>query len=223
MEEITLTTQDDVRLYADYYKSSTLNAPAVLLLHMMPETKESWREFAKKLREVGFQVLAIDFRGHGKSVFKNNHLMNYKNFTDTQHQQKIHDIEIAVKFLIDEKGPSSIFLVGASIGANLAIQYMANHTRIIAGAILSPGLDYRGVKPELFIKNLDEDQAIYLAASEDDKYSADSAKELYNLAKTAKKLKLLRNAGHGTDMFNANPDLMDEIIDWLRNIHKHNK
>jgi len=128
-----------------------------------------------------------------------------------------------VKFLIDEKGPSSIFLVGASIGANLAIQYMANHTRIIAGAILSPGLDYRGVKPELFIKNLDEDQAIYLAASEDDKYSADSAKELYNLAKTAKKLKLLRNAGHGTDMFNANPDLMDEIIDWLRNIHKHNK
>jgi len=69
MEEITLTTQDDVRLYADYYKSSTLNAPAVLLLHMMPETKESWREFAKKLREVGFQVLAIDFRGHGKSEF----------------------------------------------------------------------------------------------------------------------------------------------------------
>lgn len=219
MEEIILTTQDGVQIYADYYRGAIPNAPAVLLLHMMPATKKSWREFAGKLQSAGFRVLAIDFRGHGKSAFKNNHLMNYRNFTDTEHQQKIHDIEVAVKFLIDIKNPSSIFSVGASIGANLTAQYMAQHTRVRAGVLLSPGLDYHGVKPESFIEKLDEDQAIYIAASEDDKYSADSAKKLYNLAKINKKLKILPSGGHGTDIFTANPELMEEIIGWLKNIH----
>lgn len=220
MEEIILTTSDGVQLYGDYYSSQKPNSSAVLLLHMMPATKESWREFSKKLQEAGFQALAIDFRGHGKSVFKNNHSIDYRRFTDTEHQQKIHDIETAVEFLIKEKNPPEIFLIGASIGANLIPIYMSEHKRITAGFLLSPGLDYHGVKPEEFINKMAADQSLYILASENDKYSTESAKKLYNIAKTKKELKILKNPSHGTDMFKSNPELMDEIVNQLKSFTK---
>lgn len=218
MEEIILTTSDGVQIHADYYKGDKSDAPAVLLLHMMPATKESWREFAKKLQRAGFQALAIDFRGHGKSVFKDNQSLNYKTFTDTEHRQKIHDIETAVDFLIKERTPPSIFLIGASIGANLTAQYMAQHTRIKGGALLSPGLNYHGVASDISIAKLGKDQMIYIVASKDDAYSAESAQKLYDIAKINKKIKILDSAGHGTNMFAANPELMDEIINWLKSL-----
>lgn len=220
MEEITLTTQDGVQLYADYYKGPTPNAPAVLLLHMMPATKESWREFATKLNEEGFRVLAIDFRGHGKSVFKNNHSINYRNFTSAEHQQKIHDIEEAIRFLVANKQPKAIFLIGASIGANLALQYMSQHSRIKAAVLLSPGINYHGVETEPAAKKLANDQRVFLAAGGDsDTYSTESAEKLYDLIKTEKKLKIVDNGGHGTDIFASEPSLMKEIIAWLEKIY----
>lgn len=220
MEEITLTTQDGVQIHADYYKGPTLNAPAVLLLHMMPATKESWREFAKKLNEEGFRVLAIDFRGHGKSVFKNNHSINYHDFTSAEHQQKIHDIEEAINFLVTNKKPKAIFLVGASIGANLALKYMSQHSRIKAAVLLSPGINYHGVETEPAAKKLASDQRVFLVAGgNNDAYSTESAKKLYEIIKTEKKLEILENAGHGTDILKNEPSLMKEIIDWLEKIY----
>lgn len=222
MEEIILTTSDGVQLYGDYYPAQKPNAPAVLLLHMMPATKDSWREFAEKLQKEGFQALAIDFRGHGKSTQKNGQTINYKDFNDTQQQEKIIDVETAVKFFTDKNIPlEKISLVGASIGANLAIQYMSEHHEIIAGTALSPGLDYKGIKTEEPVKKLTSAQEIFLAASEgDDDYSAQTAEKLYKITGADKKLELLKNAGHGTDMFKTNPELMDEIIEWLKNIYQ---
>ena len=45
---------------------------------MMPATKESWNEFSQKLREKGWHVLAIDFRGHGESTKEG---LNFENFS----------------------------------------------------------------------------------------------------------------------------------------------
>lgn len=220
-EEIILTTKDGVQIYADYYKGQRPDSPGVVLLHMMPETKESWRDFALKLQEVGFQSLAIDFRGHGKSTEKNNEVLDYKIFSDNEHKQKIHDTEEAVRFLINRNNPAPkiLFFAGASIGANIALQYMSEHTRIKGGALLSPGLDYRGVQTDKSIKKIANDQSLFLVAGgESDEYSTETIKKLYELATCKKQLKIVENGGHGTDLFAADPMLMDEIINWLKTI-----
>lgn len=221
MEEITLTTLDGVQIHGDFYKNAGLDNPAGLLLHMMPATKESWQKFTQKLIANKFHALAIDFRGHGKSILKNTNSIDYRRFSDTEHQQKINDIEAAFYFLKHNGIYSDkTFLAGASIGANLTVQYMSQHPEIKAGIILSPGLNYKGIQPEHFIKKISVNQSIFLIAAQDDEYSTESAQKLYGLAKCRKQIKILPSGGHGTDIFTAYPELIDEIINWLKNIYK---
>lgn len=220
-EEIILTTKDGVRIYADYYKGRESNSPAVVLLHMMPATKESWHEFASKLQQSGFQALAIDFRGHGKSISKNGQEIDYRKFGDADHQKKIIDVETAINFFTENSITlKQISLVGASIGANLSMQYMSEHPEIKAGVALSPGLNYRGVETEKYILKFSQNQSIYLlAGGASDEYSTETIKQLYKTATCKKQLKVVKNKGHGTDLFIADPKLMDEIIEWLKNIN----
>lgn len=221
MKEIIFKTLDGIQIHGDFYKSANLDDPAGLLLHMMPATKESWQEFAQKLIVNKFHALAIDFRGHGKSILKNNGSIDYHRFSDTEHQQKINDIEAAFYFL-KHSGiyMTETFLAGASIGANLTLQYMSQYPEIKAGIILSPGLNYKDIQPEHFIKKISGNQSIFLVATEDDKYSTESAKKLYSLAQCQKQIKILPSGGHGTDMFASHPELMDKIINWLKIIYK---
>lgn len=221
-QEIILTTEDGVQIRADYYRGQKSNSPGVALLHMMPATKESWRDFALKLQQAGFQALAIDFRGHGKSTIKDGEILNYKNFNDKEHQQKIHDIEEAIEFLINKNGPAPkmLFFVGASIGANLALQYMSEHLMIKGSVLLSPGLDYRGTRTEPLTKKIADNQSLFLiAGGVGDEYSTETVEKLYKMATCKKQLKIVKNGGHGTDIFSADPKLMDEIIEWIKNIN----
>lgn len=225
-EHIKLKTKDGVLLYGAYVPAKENNAPAVVLLHMMPAVKESWVAFQAALAEVGFQSLAIDLRGHGESVMKNGQKIDYKQFTDREHQEKIHDVEAAVVFFLD-RGMSlaSVALAGASIGANLALEYQAEHGEVKASVLLSAGLDYRGVKTEPYAQAISENQNAFLAASKDDARSsgescADMAHALFGALKSNnKKIKIFDGTEHGTDLLHAYPGLEHEIIRWLSEIY----
>ena len=66
-KEIAITASDGVEIVADFYDSNSTSG--VLLVHMMPATKESWNAFAQQLQKNNFKALAIDLRGHGKTEF----------------------------------------------------------------------------------------------------------------------------------------------------------
>ncbi|MDO8600795.1 MAG: alpha/beta fold hydrolase [bacterium] len=223
METVTFDTSDGMKIYGLYYPAANPAAPAALLSHMMPVTKESWKSFAPKLTEAGFQVLAIDLRGHGESVARTTNdgrtTLNFKNFSDEEHQWSIRDLEAAVEFL-KLKGASATHLIGASIGANLSFQYFAEHSDTRSVILLSPGLDYRGVKTEECATKLRFGQAVYYVAADDDPYSAQSVKTLYQKTPEGikKEIKLFERAGHGTNMFLAHPELMEELVLWLKNL-----
>lgn len=226
MKQVKFLTKDGVEIHGLYSDVEDKNAPAVLLLHMMPAVKESWREFQKELQRAGFQSLAIDLRGHGESVLKNGKRIDYKNFTDAEQQEKIYDVEVAISFL-KEQGIelNQIALAGASIGANLALKYQAEHPEIKASILLSSGLDYRGLKTESLAENIAESQSVYLAGATEDSRSsgqscADMAETLFSLLKSKnKKLKIIEGKEHGTDLLVAYPKLIAEIINWLEDIY----
>lgn len=216
-EKVEFLTEDNVTV-AGLWCSAGAGSKKILLLHMMPATKESWNQFQDKLGQAGFSSLAIDLRGHGESVKGAVTVLDYKNFTDSEHQVKIRDVKAAIKWLkaID----SDLALVGASIGANLACQYAAEHPETRAVVALSPGLNYRGILTMPLVRALTRSQFLFLAASDDDQESFNAAQKLNEASLAKTKLKLLHNSGHGTTMFSDNPKLMDEIISWLAQVFK---
>lgn len=216
-ERVTFNTGDGVVIVGNFFAGPSPDAPAVLLLHMMPVAKESWDDFAQKLTEAGFQVLAIDLRGHGESInVSDGRTLDYNKFGDKEHQNSILDVEAAHAWLV-ERGVAAenIFVGGASIGANLTLQYLTDHSKSRAGFLLSPGLDYRGVKADELMGKLQPDQRVYLAAADDDSYSAQTVRALNEMGQAQKVLKVYESGGHGTNMFGPHPELMEELVEWL--------
>ena len=214
-QSVEFTTKDGVKI-AGTFHSGRAGGPAALLLHMMPATKESWDGFARLLARAGFAVLAIDLRGHGESrETASGERLDYKLFEDRDHQAKIRDVEAAAGWLADHQAPlGRLVVIGASIGANLAIAYAAAHPRVLAVAALSPGLDYRGVTTPDKVRKMASGQSLFLAASAEDELSFKTDRELAGIKPDAV-VKEYDGAGHGTGMFAARPELMAELAAWL--------
>ncbi len=214
MNHITLTTEDNVRISADYYPAS--GSQGALLLHMMPATKESWRGFAAKLQRLGVKVLAIDLRGHGQSEGGPD---GFRSFSDVQHQESIADVAAGARYLAEQGvAEKNLSVIGASIGANLALWYGAMHPAVSRIVLLSPGLNYRGIETLPLAGKLQASQRVFIAASRDDDGNADMARQIFEALpeNTANRLVIYRAAGHGTSMFGKEkPDLEEEILDWL--------
>lgn len=194
----------------------------VLFLHMMPATKESWAGLAERFEKEGWAILAIDLRGHGESEGGPE---GYKRFSNEEHQASQQDVEAAVEFLRSEGAElKKIVLVGASIGANLALQYLADNDGAGAAAALSAGLNYYGVSGETAAEKLHSGQRVLLAAARDDGRAggnaADMAQTLYDRtpADVEKKIIIYERGGHGTDMLAGEelPNLTEAIIVFAR-------
>lgn len=219
MKAITLNTKDGLEIVADYYEPSDAGSnKGAILLHMMPATRESWREFAPQLAERGYHVIAPDLRGHGESQSGSE---GYKSFTDEEHQASSQDVEASYKHL-REQGVEEFSIIGASIGANLALEFMASHADVKRGVLLSAGLNYKGLETLPLATQLKGDQGVLFVASHDDGRSSGNCVAMNEELMSAipegpeKRLIAYENAGHGTDMFDKeNPDLAQEILQWL--------
>lgn len=216
MEKVYLKTSDGVNVVADLYTPAEPRGWLVLI-HMMPATKESWGDLAKEFQGLGYESIAIDLRGHGESDGGPN---GYKNFPDSEHQKSILDLEATVDYLIKERGAAAdkISFIGASIGANLALQYLSEHPEFKKAVLLSPGLDYRGIKTEPMVKKLKAGQKVLLVSSRNDGSNASESQKLYDLmpAGVEKEIKIYETAGHGTTMLEKEPELSQFIADFLQ-------
>ena len=217
MAKVNFTTRDGVDLVG-LYRAAASPQGAVLLAHMMPATKESWNVFAARLAERGWSSLAIDLRGHGESVVQGRRRLDYRDFQDQDHRSSSADLEAAVLWIRTETtfGFDRLRLAGASIGANLVLDFAAQHGEIERVLALSPGLNYRGLAPETRFPSYRSGQRLMLAASDDDDYSYSSILEFARIPTSAEvAVKKLHAAGHGTTMLERDPAFFDESIDWL--------
>lgn len=202
-EKINLTAPDGPKISADFYDASEPKS-WLLLVHMMPAVKESWGEFVKEMQKFGYASLAIDLRGHGESEGGPD---GYQKFSDTEHRASIQDLEAGWEFL-KSKGaiPEKSAVIGASIGANLGLQFLATHPEISGGVLLSPG-NYKGMNSAQLVKKLSENQKIIFVASKLDERSGgnnvEDNRRYYDLASQVgnRHLIIFDGAGHGTDLF----------------------
>jgi pimeloyl-ACP methyl ester carboxylesterase len=208
VEDVTLTASDGLELKGTFYKGEE-DAPGVVLLHMLGRNRGDWEPFARALQKEDYNVLALDLRGHGESDG------NWQVFSETDFNNMVLDAAASKAFL-EEAGVQEIGFIGASIGANIALMYGAEDETVRCVVLLSPGLDYRGVKTAGTAAAYG-DRPLLIIASEEDEYAASSARSLYDEARGDREIKILFRAGHGTQMF-KDPRLEPMILNWLKGV-----
>ncbi|MBI2932871.1 MAG: alpha/beta fold hydrolase [Planctomycetes bacterium] len=224
-EEVELKAEDGVKIAAAYSKPDGAGKhPALLLVHEVGGQKENWGEFPAAAVKGGYAVLAIDMRGHGKSdnPFAGDRVKKMPGkWGKDEWMDVLKDLKAAKGYLagrpeVDEK---KIVLIGASIGANLALHFAAEDRAIHAVAALSPGENYKGVGTGEAMEACG-DRPFFAAASEEDGYAAGSMRRLMAKAKHGiKNSRLYKGAGHGTKMFGKEDepgDLTRELLHWLQ-------
>ena len=194
---------DGTPLAATFYPPVSQPAPGVLLLHMLGGSKADWEPVARTMQQQGLAVLAMDLRGHGQSG-------GAQDWTKAPGDVRAGWDWMVSRPEVDAKRSA---IVGASIGANLALIVGANNPDVVTVVALSPGQDFRGLQPAGVLKNFGE-RPVLLVASQDDGYSYDSVRQMVSLAPLGEAY-YFAAAGHGTFMF-SDPSLEPLIIDWLQ-------
>jgi pimeloyl-ACP methyl ester carboxylesterase len=205
-EALTIEADDGLLLQANLLTPLTSGAdPGVILLHMLGDDRTVWGEvgLTADLVAAGYAVLVVDMRGHGQTGGTQDWPLAADDLG------RVWDAFAALE-TVDEARTA---VVGASIGANMALRLGADRSGVAAVALLSPGLDYRGVTTEEPLAAYG-DRPLLLVASEDDPYSADSVRALAETAGGAT-VQMYDDAGHGTNMFAAETELSALIISWL--------
>jgi alpha-beta hydrolase superfamily lysophospholipase len=209
---VSLRTADGMQIAGTFYEPSRRPAPAVILLHMQTRSSADWRPLAERLAEAGIAALAIDLRGHGAS----GSVLIAPDATSGDWNRDLFDVQAARSMLTQWEGSdgAKIGIAGASIGANLAALHAAGDPTIRSLALLSAGLDYRGLRIEAAMRKYGERPA-FLVASLEDPYATRSARQMTTFGTGVRELRLLSGAGHGTVMLSRQPDLIDLLVDWF--------
>jgi pimeloyl-ACP methyl ester carboxylesterase len=217
LEKVTLKTSDGIAIIGDHYKVPTPSA-GILLLHMMPSTKESYKDFAQRLNNAEIGVLAVDLRGHGES---DKGPAGYEKFSDDEHQKSIEDVKAGINFQKTE-GHVPLFVGGASIGANLALQILAESDFVTKAILLSPGLNYKGIESLPLAEKIDPEKAVYIVAAKDDSRTlgtaAEQGQQIFNVLNCRKQTQIFETGSHGTNMLDAHPEFMDDLVNWLKDV-----
>jgi pimeloyl-ACP methyl ester carboxylesterase len=204
--EIKIPADDGVQIVNTYHppilQSAGQRAPAILLLHMVGGAGADWQDLPTTLQAQGFAVLVPDLRGHGRTAGPGDWA---KGPSDVR---ALWD----ALMMRPEVDPGRSGIVGASIGANLALIVGANTREVATVIALSPGLEYHDLKPLGLMPNFGY-RPVLLVASQDDNYSYSSTPQLGGAASAAQTF-YYTDAGHGTAML-VKPDLKERILDWL--------
>lgn len=210
-EGVVFATGDGVELHGTLWSSAD-GKRAAALAHGLNEDRGAWEPLVGALGERGYSVLAFDLRGHGASTVRRGEPYELRNFSEQDFALMEQDVAAAVELLRGRSDPACIAVIGASIGANLGVRVAASKPGVVeAAAMLSPGLDYRGVRAEDAVERYEG--ALFLAAARGDLYSAQSSQVLAGEAE-AEELVLVEGEAHGTALLRAG-DVQQRLVAWL--------
>jgi pimeloyl-ACP methyl ester carboxylesterase len=203
-QRVSFRTDDGLTLAATWYEPSSRPAPAVIFIHMLQRSRHDWDQVATQMAAEGIGGLALDLRGHGESPG-----------SPQDYAGMVQDVRAARRFLSSRADVMRIGIAGASIGASLAALASADDPSVVSLALLSPSLDYRGLRLDAAVKKYGA-RPMLLVASDDDGYATRSVRELHKAGAGVRQVVVLSHAGHGTAMLGSDADLGRRLLEWFR-------
>jgi len=224
---VRLTTADDVGVIATYYPVERDHAPGVVLLHDLNKDRSEWNDFASLLQRNGLAAFAIDFRGHGESTRKLTAAgpveLKIKDFTGRDLQDMLLDVEAAVDWLQTqpEIDKTRIVIIGAGLGANLALRYAAINEDLAGVAALSPAVNNHGIRTDDVIRQTGS-MPVHIFVSTGDTFAFESSKRLIEIRKESgvgvpnRELTTCTGDLYGVSMFKGVKDLSQVVLTWCQ-------
>jgi dienelactone hydrolase len=181
-------------------------APAVVLVPMLGRSHDEWHATAQRLSEVNISALAIDLPGTAPPG-------------GPAELTRWHEaVRAAVAYLASQPAdvqPGAIGVLGASLGANLALVDAVEDPGIASLALVSPSLDYRGVRIDSLMAKYGSRPAL-LVASVHDPYAARSVRALAQDTSGAREVRWSSIPGHGTILLSRDPELVAAVVEWFQ-------
>jgi pyridoxine 5-phosphate synthase len=203
---VTVPGPDGVTLAGELFESPSLRAPGVVLVHMLSRNRSEWGGLPDRLCDAGITVLAIDLRGHGQSSGSPQDL-----------PAMVQDVRAAAQWLMSRPNVrgDALAVVGASLGASLALLAAVDWPQVRAVGLISPSLDYRGLRTDTStVKRLGA-RALWLAASAEDPLALRTLREFAAEPSGPREQHVSSAAAHGTALLHRDGDVERALVDWL--------
>lgn len=110
-EEITFNSFDGLKIAAYYVKNENYSTSYAVLLHQYSKASADMLEYARHYYELGFNLLLIDARAHGKSEGKSISMGWLDRF----------DVSEGVNYIVNKDSEARILIHGVSLGASAAL------------------------------------------------------------------------------------------------------
>lgn len=207
---VEVTAVDGLVLVGDFYGTAEADGekPAVLLLHMLDSSRTAWNPLLPALIADGYNVLAVDLRGHGETG-------GSRDWAKAQ-----EDTQAWLAWLREQPSvkDDSVSIIGASVGTTLALAGCAADEQCITAIALSP-VTWRSIPSQEAVSDGLKDRSAMLIASQSDRGSADTLRTLVGVAKGEVGSQLFTGSTHGTAYLNKRnktfEPVMKMILDWL--------
>lgn len=202
---VTFRSAEGRTVTALAFEPSQRPSPAVVLVPMLGRPKEDWDALGQRLADANIFALAIDLAG----------------LSDPGDSKVLAgwsgDVRAAVAYLSSRPDvrPGAIGIAGASLGASLGAIAAAGDPSVRSLALISPALDYRGLRIEASMKQFGGRPAL-LIASTHDPYAARSVRELAKDAPGTRETRFSDITAHGTALLARDGDTVRALIEWFQ-------
>lgn len=175
----------------------------VVYLHEFREDQNAWWPTATETAAVGISALTFDFRGHGASEGEHDDVGGM-----------VRDTTAAVVFL-RERGFERVMLVGAGMGAAVALVAAADVPDITVAGLSAPA-DFDTLDAVAAVEHLDG--RVQLIATRDDVSAADSLHKFRSLGNIdSTEARLYPGGAHGVDLLSdgGGPSIRERFDELL--------
>jgi alpha-beta hydrolase superfamily lysophospholipase len=120
---------DGTNLYFQCWETDQNPKAVIALVHGLGEHSGRYDHWANMLNQAGYNVLANDLRGHGKSAGQRGHVSSFDDY--------LKDVDL----LLDEAGKRfqgmPVFLYGHSLGGIICVDYVLRRKPKLTGVVIS--------------------------------------------------------------------------------------
>jgi alpha-beta hydrolase superfamily lysophospholipase len=138
MEELSYQSSFDGHIINAFYYPLDHPKARVVMIHGMAEHQRRYAELAIALNRAGYEVLTVDQRGHGLSLFDGT-VKGFFAESDGWHRN-VEDIHAIIEDL-NAKKPLKLAMFGHSMGTLVARSYLRRHGETLSALYLSGSPD----------------------------------------------------------------------------------
>jgi dienelactone hydrolase len=217
-QELVIKSFDDLNIKVNFKQAENKERPLFIFINDNLEKKEKWNKLADLLINKNFSVLEYDLREFVNFERKNRRLDN--NDYEYRPSYFLRDLDRILLFLdINyEIKNTQIVLIGAGLGANIALKYSTGNKAIKSVILIAPKKDENRVATKASIRNYGERPIMFLT-SLNDKESYDTCLDyMASLSKNKNvRLKLYYIDQKPMD-FIQEKIVIDDLMDWIHQL-----